>query len=124
MDDLSSTREKMVEFREKYGLSIRQMAEICGTSSDILGMVEKGDVTHPKIVERIRKGYKLTDLEAEELLPINRRPHGGDYDPDRYVTEIDPTMTAIIPKQSVIDAYIMEHRTDQIKRHAKRSTYG
>lgn len=124
MDDLSSTREKMVEFREKYGLSIQQMANICGTSTDILGMVEKGEVTHPKIVERIRKGYKLTDLEAEELLPIHRRPHGGDYEPDRYVVEFDPTMTTIMPKQSLIDAYIMEHKADQIKRHAKRSTYG
>ena len=52
-------------------------------------MVEDGAVTHPKIVERIRKAYKLTELEAEELMPLHRRPNGGDYDPTRYQSQFD-----------------------------------
>jgi transcriptional regulator with XRE-family HTH domain len=80
-----NVREKMKAFRESKGLSKKQMARKCGMSEVLLGIVETAGCTHPNIVSRIQKQYELTDLEAEELLPLHRRPHGGDYDPDRYV---------------------------------------
>lgn len=80
-----TVREKMVYIRERRGLSKKQMAGYCGVSETLLGMVEGWAVTHPNAVRRIQVAYGLNNLEAEELLPMNRRPHGGDYDPDRFV---------------------------------------
>ena len=82
---MTDVRKKMRDYRKSLGLSKKEMAKRCGISEVLLGMVENCDVTNPGIVARIQEQYKLTDLEAEDLLPINRRPHGGDYDPDRYV---------------------------------------
>jgi transcriptional regulator with XRE-family HTH domain len=75
----------MREYRKSHSLSKKQMARKCGMSEVLLGIVEAGGYTHQNIVSRIQMQYELTDLEAEALLPLHRRPHGGDYDPDRYV---------------------------------------
>lgn len=85
-------RTDLIEMRKKRGLNIYEMADICGVSVTVLAYVEDGEVTHPKIVKKIQRGYGLTDDQAELLLPINRRPHGGQYDPDKFVVPdpIDP----------------------------------
>ena len=77
-------RQKMRNFREEHSLTQAQMAKQCKISEALLYMIENADVTHPNIVKRIQKQYQLTDLEAEQLLPKNRRKHGGHYDPDQY----------------------------------------
>ena len=46
-------------------------------------------VTHPDIVRRIAKAYKLTKDQRTMMLPPNHRP-GKDYDPDRYKEMVDP----------------------------------
>lgn len=82
-----TVREKMVAKRTGWGLTRKNLADEIGISQDLLGMVENGDVTHPNIVEKIKEAYELEDEEAELLLPINRRPNGGKYDPDQYVAQ-------------------------------------
>lgn len=84
-----TVREKMVAWREESGLDRKWMAKRIGCSKDLLGMVELGEVTHPAIARRIGEAYHLTELETEELMPKNHRPHGGDYEPDRYQSVYD-----------------------------------
>lgn len=62
----------------------------------MMEILEAGAVTTPKLVVRIAQEYGLTDLEAEELMPLHMRPHGGDYEPDRYVikTPVNKTFVA------------------------------
>ena len=81
---METVRQKMVRRREHGGITIQQMAKKCRISEGLMRMIEEGEVTHPVIAQRIARRYRLTELEAEELMPLNRRPHGGDYDPDRY----------------------------------------
>lgn len=105
-----NVREKMIKFREDHLLTIKDMSDRCGISNDIIGMVEKGDVTHPFLVAKIAEAYGLTDLEAEELMPKNRRPHDPEYDPDKYVFE--PGLhISVKEKTDVYDAYVKETHT-------------
>ena len=90
-----NARERMKNYRCSFGLTIEEMAQCCGISGALLAMIEDGDVTHPNIVHKIQKVYNLSDLEAEELLPENRRPHGGKYDPDKYVLPIEQDISII-----------------------------
>jgi transcriptional regulator with XRE-family HTH domain len=78
-------REKMRKVREELGWTVREMAYICGISENLLDLIESGEVTHPKIADRLKMVYDLTDEETEELLPLNRRVHSKNYDPDKYV---------------------------------------
>ena len=95
-----------------------------GVSSGLIGMVENGDVTHPIIVEKLKAFFKLTDEEAEELLPKNRRTHDPEYDPDKYVAEVDKHPPVIVSqKQTLVERYMTEHHNDQVKNHARRSYY-
>ena len=90
MDEL---RERMIKRREKYRISRKKMALKCGCSEKLLQIIEEEDgVTRPNIAKRIGLAYGLTELEIEELMPINYRPHGGDYEPDRYLHEIHTTL--------------------------------
>ena len=79
-----TVREKMAYIRGRRDMTKKQMAGYCGVSELLLSMVEAGHVTHPNLVRRIQVAYGLNNIEAEELLPVNRRPHGGDYEPDRF----------------------------------------
>ena len=79
----------MIHSRENVGLSIAEMATALGISEGLLRIVEEGGVTHPNIALKIQKRFKLTDLQTEDLMPLCRRPHGGDYDPNRYVAAVD-----------------------------------
>lgn len=86
MNDL---RERMIAYRTQRRLSRYRMAERCKCSERLIFILEEeAGVTAPNIAKRVAKEYGLTELEAEELMPINRRPNGGDYDPDRYLHEI------------------------------------
>lgn len=90
-----TTREKMIKYRTDYGIDIQTMARQCRISSYLLTILEEGAVTTPKLVPQIAKAYGLTELEAEELMPLHMRPHGGDYEPDRYV-ESGPLSTKVV----------------------------
>lgn len=79
------TREKMKAIRERKGLSVGEAAHKIGISETLLSMVENGAVTADGIVKRLQTAFGLTDIEAEELLPPNRRPHSPEYDPDKYL---------------------------------------
>ena len=85
-------RQYMIQIRERKNRTIKQMADLIGISEGLLRMIEEGAVTHPQIVLAIQNTYTLTDMQAEELLPVNRRPNGGEYDPDRYVLPCDDFM--------------------------------
>ena len=78
-------RLKIVEFREKMQLSVTQLAHMVDISTGLMQMIEEGEVTAPGIALRIGKVVGLTELETEELMPVNRRPHHPDYDPSKYV---------------------------------------
>lgn len=77
----------MRAYRKTKRISLEKMSYECGISQTLLSMIEEGEVTHQNIVARVQKAYKLTDLEAEQLLPIHRRPNGGKYDPELYLRE-------------------------------------
>lgn len=88
-----NTREIMIHKRKSLGLSAKEMALYhYGISTVLLKMIENGAVTHPEIAKKIQRVLKLTDLQTEELIPLNRRPHGGDYDPNRYVASVDKSI--------------------------------
>lgn len=84
-----TVREKLVKIREENDWTIKDAADACEISQGLMRMIEEGEVTHPKIAERIRRLYDLTELEAEELMPECRRVHQGTYEPDKYI-EPDP----------------------------------
>ena len=65
-------RDYMIEYRQKHGLSVVDMAIKCKTKARIIRMLEDCDqeITHPKIAERVGKAYKLTKK-------TNRRAHAG-----------------------------------------------
>ena len=79
----------MVKYRSDNQIDIRTMAERCRISMGLLRMLEEGEVSAPSIAQRVGEAYGLTELETEDLMPLNYRLHGGDYEPDRYV-EPDP----------------------------------
>ena len=107
-----TAREKMKAYREKNGYSVERMSRKSGASTVLLRMVENGNVTHPKIAEKIGKAYKLDKEDIYELMPENYRP-GENYDPDKYVEHVDVTNDRIFPKQSTFDddyyGYIAEN---------------
>lgn len=119
-----TVRDKMREFRKERQLTLRIMSDRSGVSETLLGMVENGNVTHPKIVKQIQDAYQLSDLEAEELMPKNYRPRGGDYDPDRYKPpELSFTDKVMPARKELIDVYIEEHQDKAVRLHQKRGVY-
>ena len=116
-------REKMIELRTKNDLSFEYISDKTGVSQTLISLVENGQVTHPLIVEKLAKFYKLTKLEAEQLLPVNRRKHSKEYEPDKYVIKVKYGADRIMPRQTLIERYMTEHLEDQAKLHAKRSNY-
>ena len=79
-------RQYMIEFREKNGLTTLALARKCKISKTLLEMLEASDqeVTHPKIAERVRKAYKLTNEQYEGLMPEHYRKSSPNYDPNKY----------------------------------------
>ncbi len=115
----------MIEFRLKNKLDYKGLSRLCGVSSSLIGMVEHGDVTHPNIVEKLKKLYSLTDEQAEELLPKHRRPHDPEYEPDKYVSEADKGVAVRIEpsRQGLYERYKGERYSKELKDHSKRSSY-
>ena len=102
----------MISFRENYKLSYEKLSEKSGVSPGLIELVENGAVTHPLIVERFKELYSLTDIEAEELLPINRRPHDPKYDPDKYAFDDGTHFTVAKSKpKSEYAGYAYEHNS-------------
>ena len=84
MPDILNVREKMIKWREKNKVSIKDLSLQSGVSTDLLGMVERGHVTHPAIAKKIGRVYGLNEKETWELMPENHRPNSPRYDPDMY----------------------------------------
>ena len=80
-------REYMIEFRRQRGISRELMAKKLSISPKLLEMLEENDqeVSHPNIVKRVAKAYRLTKTQRIGMLPPNHRPGPG-YDPDKYET--------------------------------------
>ena len=109
-----NVREKMKKYREKHYITLQKMSRKTNVTVSILRIVEEGGVTHPNFVARIKAGYKLTELEAEQLLPECRRPHSPNYDPDRYVYKPDITAeNPILPPRSIINDYFSDNYSKQ-----------
>lgn len=83
-EKMVSTRSYIAGVRHMLGWTPKDAAKKCGISEDLYKMIEGGEVTHKNIVKRIQKVFKLSDEQAEELLPENYRPSSPKYDPDRY----------------------------------------
>ena len=90
-----TVQEKMKAYREKNGYSIEKMSRKSGASAVLLRMLERGNVTHPKIAEQVGKAYKLSKEDIYELMPENYRP-GEKYEPDKYVEFVPDSRNAII----------------------------
>lgn len=92
-----TVQEKMKAYREEHRYTIKKMSQKSGASEVLLRMVEKGNVTHPKIAEMIGKAYELNQEDVYELMPENYRP-GEHYNPDKYVEFVPERNDAIFAK--------------------------
>ena len=116
----------MISWREKEGLTLKELSLRSGISSTLLSMIERGGVTHPDIARRVAKVYGLTEEQAYELMPKIHRPNDEKYDPKAYNIEdqVNFKRFKIIPKQlDVTDIYIAEHQKELRRKHAKRGKY-
>lgn len=96
-----TARSYMIEYREKNGLSLKDMAKRCRTSTNLLDLLESSDqdVTRPKIAKRVSKAYKLTKKQAEGLIPENYRKSSPFYNPNLYKME-DPRYEPLCRRQN------------------------
>ena len=90
-----TVQEKMKTYREKHGYSIENMSRKSGASDVLLRMIERGNVTHPKIAKQIGKAYELNKEDIYELMPENYRP-GEKYDPERYVEFVPDSRHVVV----------------------------
>ena len=118
---MMGTREKMIKWRVSKSLSFNDISKLIGISGKLIAMIESGEVTHPKIVEKIKNFYDFSDNDVEELLPKNRRPSDPNYDPDKYVINISKLQAITMPKQDTIDKYLSDVYSREVKQHQKRS---
>lgn len=116
-------REKIIDKRTKFGITLKQVAKRIGVSEALLSMVEAGHVTHPKIARKIGQYYKLTELETEELMPKCRRPHDPAYDPTLEEPQHGELERPIPVKKDIVDTYIAEHQDRLARQHQKRGQY-
>ena len=84
-----TAQEKVKQWRKDHGLTVEQMARQLHISEMLMTIIEDGGTTHPQAAERFQNLCGLTDLETEELVPVHLRPHGGDYDPERFLAPED-----------------------------------
>ena len=116
-------REKMIKWRSDMKIPLRYVSRKTGVSETLLSMVESGEVTHPKIVKKIQTFYKLTDIEAEELMPKIHRPHAPEYEPDKFRHPVDIFTEKLMPKKELIEEYICEKQDYAARQHQKRGYY-
>lgn len=62
-------RNWMVQLRRKRGYSPADIASMTGASQILIRRVEAGDVTHPKIVDRLAHAYGMSVEERNSLVP-------------------------------------------------------
>lgn len=104
-------REKMKEYRKQNDISLKTMSKLTGVSSGLLALVEDTYVTHPDIARKIQKGYGLTDLETEMLMPEIHRKSSDKYEPNKFKIEISNNSPMVIPyhEPKEMEMYINEH---------------
>ena len=104
-------RKKMEQYRKDNDISLKTMSHLTGVSSGLLALIEGGYVTHPDIARKVQKGYELTDLETEVLMPEIHRPSSPRYEPNKYRIEWEDNNPKIIPYHdpSELDLYINDH---------------
>lgn len=121
-----TVQEKMKAYRQAHGYSVEKMSRKSGASAVLLRMIERGNVTHPKIAEQIGEAYKLSKEDIYELMPENYRP-GENYNPDKYVEHVDNTNDKIFPKRSASDndyyGYIAENGR-ALRKYGRRGVIG
>lgn len=106
--DCADIREKMRSYMEMLCVSPESMAKFLDISEELLdGLVYEHWVTHPAIVERIRKAFAFTEDEMVIFLPKNHRKGTADYDPEKYVDRFSP-------KQHDIPADIKKEMEDDV----------
>lgn len=122
-----TTIEKMKQWREESGITLKQMSTRSGISVSLLDLIENGGVTHPDIARRFVKAYEFPEETIEELIPRNYRKGSDEYDPDRYrrMENVDGNMDflKIRKKPQEIDIYIAEHQKDMQRKHSRRGAY-
>ena len=82
-------REFMIRFREKYALTIQDMAKKSRVPKSLLELMEASDADyiHPNMAERIGKAYKLNREQIESLKPEHHRIASPNYNPNLYKIE-------------------------------------
>lgn len=108
-------REKMRKWREEQNLTYKDLSNRSGVSSDLIGMVENGDVTHPLIAKQLQELYSLSDEETLMLMPKIHRPNDPEYEPDRYVSVKDKQFR--INKTKSADKELYEYRVQRFKKY-------
>lgn len=81
--------DKIRTWQDREQLDNFQAAKRIGISESLFFRVIHGYTTHPNIAKKIADICGLSELEAEELMPENRRLHGVHYEPDKYVRDVD-----------------------------------
>ena len=82
-------REFMIEFREKYCLTIQDMAKMSRVPKSLLELMEASDTDfiHPNMAKRIGKAYKLNREQIEGLMPEHHRKSSPNYNPNLFKSE-------------------------------------
>lgn len=118
-----TVQEKMKAYREKNGYSIEKMSRKSGASETLLRMLERGNVTHPKIAEQVGKAYRLSKEDIYELMPENYRP-GDRYDPEKFVEFVPDSRHAIFGKTPQDEADYYAYINDNGRALRKRGRRG
>lgn len=103
-----SAIEKITAWQKRTRLDDISAAKWLGISELLYFKLLNGEVTHPKIAVGIQKAVGLSDLETEELMPLNHRKSGGSYEPDKYVSRGDSKRFVIPTKDFPIDKSMRE----------------
>ena len=110
----------MVAWREKEGLTLKQMSLRSGISVRLLELIEGGGVTHPDIARRFVAAYEFPEEYIQQIIPKNYRKDSDEYDPDRYrrMENVDgKDMFRIYPKKlDEADIYVAEHQKELRKK--------
>lgn len=121
-----TVQEKMKAYRHAHGYSVEKMSRKSGASAVLLRIIERGNVTHPKIARKIGKAYELSKEDIYELMPENYRP-GENYNPDKYVEHVDNTNDKIFSKQSAYDSDYYGYIADNgraLRKYGRRGVIG
>jgi transcriptional regulator with XRE-family HTH domain len=68
--------ERVAERRKAWGISQRELADLCGTTQSAIARVERG--ARPPRIDTLARIAAALDCELEiELRPKTNPPHGG-----------------------------------------------